>query len=227
MNPSSCSIDSCGRAVQAKGLCVTHYARMRRHGSPNTPPREKAVGCSVSGCDGAHRAKGLCFKHYRRAKTHGDPLTVLTRKRVRPWDGSDLRAFELCMIEGCGRAHEARGLCSAHLGRFRRHGDPRMHLAVGVRVENLRRVNKDGYVIVRGLDDKCIDGEHRVVMARHIGRALLPKEEVHHVNGVRDDNRIENLELWTKSHPAGQRVDDKVAWALELLALYAPDELVS
>jgi len=62
-------------------------------------------------------------------------------------------------------------------------------------------------------------------MERAIGRELLPFENVHHVNGDRLDNRLENLELWSTSQPTGQRVEDKVAWALELLALYAPHEL--
>lgn len=60
--------------------------------------------------------------------------------------------------------------------------------------------------------------EHRLVMERMIGRELLPTETVHHRNGQRADNRPDNLELWDRRHGPGQRVTEKIAWALTLLA---------
>lgn len=71
------------------------------------------------------------------------------------------------------------------------------------------RARADGYV-----------REHILVIEQELGRFLLPGETVHHRNGVRDDNRPENLELWTSSQPSGQRVSDLLAWAHEILARY-------
>lgn len=62
--------------------------------------------------------------------------------------------------------------------------------------------------------------EHVWVMIQFIGRPLVKGEVVHHKNGIRDDNRIENLELCHHGQPPGQRVDDKIKFYIEFLERY-------
>lgn len=92
-------------------------------------------------------------------------------------------------------------------------------------------INKCGYVTILKREHPNSNSrgyikEHAFVMSKYLGRPLRKNESVHHKNSIKDDNRIENLELWVKGHPAGGRVSDKLNWALSFVNTYAPELLV-
>ena len=124
----------------------------------------------------------------------------------------------LCSVEGCGREMMARTWCPAHWERWYHHGD--INADVPIRTFRPRGQGRTsgGYASQQRNGKQVL--LHREIMANLLGRALLPSENVHHINGVRDDNRPENLELWSSSQPSGQRVADKLAWAHQIIDLY-------
>jgi hypothetical protein len=213
-----CEIDDCDREHFSRGMCELHYRRWKRGGTTKRIAPSGLTGCSVKGCTKVSQARGLCHGHYQRL-IRGSSLTDEV-PLVRP----------PCSIEGCDRRASPRtALCPTHLQRRQKTGSAQPEKPIRV-VEGKGSVNHGYlYVPVPRSERHLANGrqwiqEHRLVMARILGRPLTREESVHHLDGDRLNNSPENLELWIRSQPAGQRLSDRIEHARLLLAQYA-DEL--
>lgn len=117
-----------------------------------------------------------------------------------------------CSVQDCEHKAVCKGLCGKHYRRQAKYG--RLYLIR--RPKGQGCLDKHGYIRMpnpRGGQTF----EHRLVMEKLLGRSLFKYENVHHKNGVRSDNRPENLELWITPQPQGVRVEDMIKWCKEFL----------
>lgn len=133
----------------------------------------------------------------------------------------------MCEVEDCGMPsiRIKRPLCTKHYQREKL-GLP---LIKDCRKYGDSYLNSNGYILeyVPGHPQAFSDGralQHRRVYSDSLGRKLHNFENIHHKNGNRTDNRLDNLELWIKKQPAGQRVEDLILWAEWILQEYKNDK---
>ena len=140
----------------------------------------------------------------------------------------------MCIADGCTVPSRNRGYCATHYSRLKNWGtlDTTGRRTFRKCKPGDTRLEANGYVRVKapGHSEANSNGwafEHRYVMANHLGRPLKATENIHHINGDRADNRIENLEIWNTIQPSGQRAQDKIDFAIYILKLYCPDRLAA
>jgi len=196
---------------------------LRNNGDPGTAAVRQLAPtegeCEVEGCRAPIKARRWCGPHYDNWRLRGAALKSGPGQGRRPPKYTNT----VCLIDGCDRPKgPGRGWCTMHYQRWQATRDVGSVKPLRSDKGNVDWIDAGGYRQVSHPVTKKRVLEHRLIMEQVIGRNLLSGENVHHRNGVRVDNRPENLELWVGrgSQPSGQRVVDLVAWAKGIVETY-------
>lgn len=158
----------------------------------------------------------FCFIHYGRNLngTNMDKPFITHNKGL------------VCKNPDCTKPAHAKGFCKNCHKKFIKYGDAQYKKPIQ------KRLTSNGYVAWHEPENihSMSDGnvlEHRYIIGEEIGRRLTREENVHHKDGNRTNNDRDNLELWNTSQPPGQRIEDKLKWAREIIKMYEDIEFIN
>lgn len=204
-----CSVEKCNTVSIATGLCTKHYKRVAKYGNPHVAHKQRLpipVLKDCKTCGETMPIKVSAYEYNNRKFCSNDCMVSSLRKPASYFDCSQCGENTVRRKGVAGGYDVTQKFCSKECAS-----------------ESYRKVG--GCTDKNGYKYSIIAGkqvfEHRAVMEKIIGRKLLSDETVHHKNGVRTDNRPDNLELWSSRHCKGQRIADKIAYAREILSMYS------
>ncbi len=214
----NCWAPGCERAPKARGYCHMHYRRLVKHGDLNFdraamfargfPDRKARTPRFDLTCE----CCGATFSTTRSLSSRGGEIKRKFCSRECYAIAKDPKPTFNC--EQCGvLVARSKSANSAY-----NYKQKFCSKSCADAAQRTGCVDKNGYVVT------VIDGvakmDHRRVVERSLGRELSAYETVHHINGIRTDNRLENLELFSTRHGKGQRVSDKIDFAKSILTEY-------
>lgn len=221
-----CSVEGCERPSAEDRYCKGHRQRLLRGtpvGGPFVCEEPVSKVCQADDCGRVRAYRHFCDAHHRRSKEGRMDDPIQTRRTYTKNE---------CEISGCSSKIKAIGLCSLHYQRriegrpmdspprwsvgMGRWPDPKgyMYCVVPSDTPGAKPVKGNGLV-------SCML-EHRYVMQQHLGRPLRGRsEQVHHKDGNRSNNNVNNLELKVGAHGSGISITDGAIAHIAYLEMYS------
>lgn len=186
-----CSVEGCGRKHAANGFCLMHYKRNKKHGTVSYMWGGKAVGRPCIFCERIAVARDMCYRHYQMWRKHGDPEYSDKKKKDGVKNGEHIR-------NGYKMVTDIANFPIAQIAGPEVEKKDRYHSS-SIQGKGYRR---------KGSGTRKL--EHRIIAGAKFG------EIVHHIDGNKMNNSIENLHVFndSSSHTKAHKSLEQIGYEL-------------